>query len=104
MEHFLFERTESPDVLVDAVYAVRTEANEKRAFALFDEIVKFDKELKKDMVARFGSTRFLQEVPAWQALIGGSIESSPTIAPELKAEIEEKIAAFVAELRNRFLS
>ncbi len=94
--------TESlPDPLVAHIYKLRQRINDLARFDLLGEVTDFDKKLKKDVIALYGSTRLLQEVSAWQALIGGSIEKEVSILPEQKEFVVEKIRAFVQLLEEQ---
>jgi len=84
MENYSIEQERNEAELVNVIYDLRSEMNDRRLFVIQDEIVKFDKELKKFMTENFGGTQLLQQVPAWQALVGGTLEGSPTINQELK--------------------
>lgn len=80
---------------------LREKINEQRAFALSDSIYLFDTQLKRDVTARFGSTRLLQEVAAWQMLVGGTIEPEVRITAEQKAFVEEQIETFITGLETK---
>lgn len=99
-EHYT-AHAESVPPLVEAAYAVRDKINAQRAFALLDDIYHFDKGLKQEVVAAFGSTKLLQEVAAWQALVGGTIESEVSITAEQKAFVEERIKTFLEQLKSK---
>ena len=92
---------ESPSDLVEAAYAIREKINSQRAFALQDEIYHFDKGLKQEVMSAFGSTKLLQEIAAWQALVGGTIEPEVLVTVEQKVFVEERIKFFLAELMSK---
>jgi hypothetical protein len=87
--------------LVKTIQRVREQINEQRAFVLLDDIYMFDKQLKIDVTTRFGSTRLLQQVAAWQALVGGTIEPEETITSEQKAFVEEQIGQLIQVLESK---
>ncbi|MES2749359.1 MAG: hypothetical protein V4606_03125 [Patescibacteria group bacterium] len=91
----------SKNDLVERVYAVRSRINESRQFTVLDDIVSFDKDLKKEMVEKYGSTKSLQQVPAWQALVGGTPEPELDLDPEIKELVEGKISIFIKTLEDK---
>ncbi|MES2966776.1 MAG: hypothetical protein V4668_03240 [Patescibacteria group bacterium] len=91
----------SKNDLVERVYAVRSRINESRQFTVLDDIVSFDIDLKKEMVEKYGSTKSLQQVPAWQALVGGTPERELDLDPEIKELVEGKISIFIKTLEDK---
>lgn len=92
---------ENISTLVTTIQRVRERINEQRAFALLDDIYLFDKQLKIDVTTRFGSTRLLQQVAAWQMLVGGTIEPEESITSEQKMFVEERIEQFIKVLESK---
>lgn len=85
--------------LVNDIYTLRDQSDVKMRWHVEDCIRAFDKILKKDMVETYGSTQLLQQVPAFQALVGGSLENETTITPAQRISIVTKIQKFVTELQ-----
>jgi len=62
------------------------------------KIRKFDAELKRSVSKLTGDTKALQKVPAWQLLVGGSVEDRDGINVDLYNAITERVIVFVNEL------
>ena len=86
-------------VFVNEVYSFRNQETPEKRFLVMDKIADFDKKLKVNMVSLYGTTQILQQVPAWQALIGGSIEDETNITPEQKNEINKQIKDFIEKTK-----
>ncbi|MFM2339976.1 MAG: hypothetical protein RLZZ360_612 [Candidatus Parcubacteria bacterium] len=89
-----------PDNLVQEIYKIREKITDLERFDLQDSIVYFDKVLKKKLVEKFGSTRLLQQVDVWQALVGGTIEERTDITDDQYLFVREEVAGFVKKLET----
>jgi len=86
------------DSLAAEAYDLRNKFNHGDINALIsfqDRVADWDTELKKELNKEYGSTRPLQQVPGWQALIGGTLEPRTDISDELYNYIEDKVREFI---------
>ena len=60
----------------------------------------WDVALKARCIEKFGTTKILQKVPAWQKLVGGTVEPEVDITPEQKAFVNREVSLFVREFKE----
>ena len=61
-------------------------------------VSKWDADFKIRLNDLYGSTRFAQQVPAWQVLIGGTIEAETDITQEQKEFILKEVTSIYQKL------
>ncbi len=103
--HESIPNAEQPSKLVERIYALREYMNEvvakTKQFELFDDIADFGARLRKASLEQFNDKNYLQSVPEWQALVGGSIEPEEPGHEEAKAFARAEIADFVSAMERR---
>jgi hypothetical protein len=85
---------------MNRIYDLRTSDDIEVQTFLSDKIFTFNQALKKKVIERWGSTKILQQVALWQALVGGSIEVETDITPEQRDFVNTEILTFIEELEK----
>lgn len=89
--------------------ALVLEIQEARAFSLTsyernnfwnESVAAWDVVFKKNLVAEFGTTRFAQQVPAWQVLVGGSVETETDITHVQRNYIVTEVNTFFSRIKK----
>jgi hypothetical protein len=101
-EDYQIETPESFNKIADEAYALynATLKNYDLHSAFLDARYLWDKALKARCLEKFGTTKILQKVPAWQRLIGASPEAEVDITPEQRAFVNREVALFVREFKE----
>lgn len=101
MKEFHKPKHESPEhhPLAQRAYQLRkyVENDFAKLHKWQDDVYEWDKKLKRVVKERFSSTRFLQQVPGWQAIIGGTPEVETDITDEALEFIENEVSEFLAQ-------
>ncbi len=94
---------DSSAALVQAVARMResTLTSPELHAAWLDAVYVWDKALKSRITERFGSTALLQEVAAWQTLVGGTVEPVRTLTPEARHLVEGAIRDFLRDFADQ---
>jgi hypothetical protein len=87
------------EALAARVQLLRKKVVQERTHLLAwqDALVDWDKAFKLRLEERFGSRRFVQQVPAWQKLVGGTPEIESDITAEQRAYILREVQKFIDE-------
>lgn len=91
------------EALTARVLALRSHVNTDidLLFVWQDYVNAWDSEFKTRLKEKYGDTRFAQQVPAWQVLVGGSVEKEVDITTEqrefINKEVERILNQFVSE-------
>jgi hypothetical protein len=99
MEKILTPEVFDEATLVNEIYTLRDQSDAKMRWFVDDSIFKFIKSYKKELMETYGSTQLLQQVPAFQAMIGGTLELERGITPEQRTSIVKRIQTFVVGLQ-----
>ena len=63
-------------------------------------VFQWDAEFKIRLKERYGDTRFAQQVPAWQILVGGTVEEEVDITTEQRDYILKEVSVIFKELQQ----
>ncbi len=98
------KRDATPDesVLVEQVYALRTRINNERRPDLNDLLMFEAINLKRAVIAQFGSGKCLQGIAAWQSLVGGTREEDVIPTEAEIAYVNNAIRDITAAVTERF--
>ena len=97
------------DTNTESFEALASESSELYSFTLTDHELhsafldarySWDKNLKIRCTEKYGSTKILQEVPAWLSLIGGTIEEERNITAEQRTYINKEVSKFINEFKE----
>jgi len=107
------EQAPKPEITVKMVRALKDRINRAAStnidiIDLLNKIQPFDDMLKIDLMGKYSNIDFLQMIPVWQVLIGGSekprhdITPQPRISPtaEQFQDVTDQIATFILQLED----
>ena len=99
-----FESMNYPDaaVLVDEIRALREDVtnNHELLTAWLDAVYEWDAAFKVKVREKYNDTKLLQEVPAWQTLVGGTVEEGSTITDEQCSFVNQEVTKFIQGFKS----
>ncbi len=97
MNSFEMPQFETVGELHEIVRAIKekTLASYELNSAWNDAVYEWNAELKQQLRDTYGSTQLLQQIPAWQVMVGGSIEEPVDVTEEQVAFVHASIQKFL---------
>jgi hypothetical protein len=88
--------------LVDKILTIRELAltSPERNVLWVDEVNQWNEDFRKKLIDRYGSTKWAQQVPAWQVLIGGTAEGEVDITDEVRTFILAEVDTFSRKMEK----
>ncbi len=68
--------------------------------AWMDSVYDWNSELKQQVLERYGTTKFLQQIPAWQVMVGGTVEEPVDVLPEQIELVETSVKKFLEQFKR----
>lgn len=100
------QETIDTDQLLSDIKVLREFAitSNERNDLFIDMSSQWDKIFKEKLREKYGTTRFAQQVPVWQAMVGGTVEEETDITDEIRNFIVFEVNTFYKKVERELES